>query len=241
MKGIYEVKLLNRREVALNTVAFEFEKPTGFDYLPGQYVDLKILDSIVADEKGLSRDISIASAPHEPNLLFVTRLRGSAFKNFLINAPIGAAIELKGPSGSFVLPSESSKPIVLIAGGIGITPFRSMASHAAHIRAPFKVFLFYANRRSEDAPFLEELKLLQSENPNYQLIATITKPETSKLKWAGERGYVNNDMISRFVDNLNSASYYIAGPPAMVQGVWQNLKLGGVADENLRTEEFAGY
>ena len=237
----YSSKLLDKRTIAHETMAFEFEKPPGFDFLPGQYLDLKAINPNFTDSQGISRDFSIASAPDEKNLLIVTRLRNTPFKDFLKKAPPGTAFQIKGPSGSFVLSNESARPIVLITGGIGVTPFRSMAVHAARKGLSHRIFLFYANRRPEDAAFLDEFNNLQLATNNFKLVATMTKPETSQLKWSGEIGYVKADMVKKYIDNFKDAAYYIAGSPGMVQEVWQNLKLAGVPDENLRTDEFAGY
>lgn len=226
--NFYRVKLKNKREIADSTYAFYFEKPEGFDFLPGQYVDIKL------NSEG--RDLSIASSPNEPEIMIVTRMRESAFKNFLREATIGAEFNLKGPSGSFVLPESSERTVVLIAGGIGVTPFRSMVKHATEKDLPHRIFLFHSNRRPEDAPFLEELNDLQLTTNNFKYIPTMTKSD-----WNGEKGYIDIAMIKKYLDKPKEAIYYIAGPPQMVSGVWQALKLGGVSQDNIRTEEFAGY
>jgi len=239
--SISVVKLLSKKSVAYETMAFEFEKPADFNFLAGQYLDLKTINPDFTDPAGIGRDFSIASSPNEKNLLIATRLRNTPFKNFLKNAPLGTKFQIKGPAGSFVLPEIVSKPVVLIAGGIGIAPFRSMAKFAADRKLAHKIFLFYSNRRPEDAAFVDELNNLKLETQNFKLVATMTKPETSQSKWSGETGYVNAAMIKKYVDNFHGANYYIAGPPAIVQAMWQMLALSGVDRDNVKTEEFAGY
>src|SRR5258708_14324050 len=102
------------------------------------------------------------------------RMRDTAFKRVLKPMPPGTPITIDGPMGSMTLQNDSSRPAVFLAGGIGITPFISMARRAAHEKLPHKIFLFYSNHKPADAPFLRELTDLQNENHNYKLIATMT-------------------------------------------------------------------
>jgi predicted ferric reductase len=81
--------------------------------------------------------------------------------------PPGSAVKIEGPSGSLTLSRNVKRTAVFLAGGIGITPFRSVVFRAAQERLPHRIFLFYSNRRPEDAPFLDELQALEKENPNY--------------------------------------------------------------------------
>jgi len=130
---------------------------------------------------------------------------------------------------------------VLLAGGIGITPFRSIVFRAAKEKLAHRIFLFYSNRRPEDAPFLEELEALGEENPNYTLIASMTEMGKSHQPWQGETGLINKEMLARYVKDAVSPIYYIAGPPGMVKGLHTMLNEAGVDDDDVRTEEFAGY
>ena len=130
---------------------------------------------------------------------------------------------------------------MLLAGGIGITPFRSIVFRAAKEKLAHRIFLFYSNRRPEDAPFLEELEALGEENPNYTLIASMTEMGKSHQPWQGETGLINKEMLARYVKDAVSPIYYIAGPPGMVKGLHTMLNEAGVDDDDVRTEEFAGY
>jgi ferredoxin-NADP reductase len=130
---------------------------------------------------------------------------------------------------------------VFLAGGIGITPFRSILFRAAKEKLPHRIILFYSNRRPEDAPFLEELQALGKENPNYRLIATMTGMGKSHQPWHGETGQINKEMLAKYVKDAVSPIYYIAGPPEMVKGLHTMINEAGVDDDNIRAEEFAGY
>src|SRR6516165_3452716 len=148
----YVSKLLNRVEVAQDTMAFHFEKPMGFDFKPGQSVDLTLLNPPETDSEGNIRTFSIASAPFENQLMFATRMRDTAFKRSLKNVAIGTPVKMEAAMGSFTLHKNAGKPAVFLAGGIGITPFFSIVRQADHDRAPHKLYLFCSNHRPEDTP-----------------------------------------------------------------------------------------
>jgi ferredoxin-NADP reductase len=237
----YRPKLLNRVEVAEATMAFHFEKPAGFDFKPGQSADLTLLNPPETDSEGNVRTFSIASAPYEDELAFATRMRDTAFKRSLKKVPLGTVVKMDSAMGSFTLHKNSAKPAVFIAGGIGITPFSSIVRQADHDRASHKLYLFYSNYRPEDAPFMDVLQNLEKTNPNFRLIATMTDIERSKKTWNGETGMINQDMLSRYLNDLRGPIYYIAGPPDMVSGMTKMLVASNVDEDDIRTEEFAGY
>ena len=91
------------------------------------------------------------------------------------------------------------------------------------------------------APFLNELQSLEKQNPNYEFIGTMTQMGRSKLPWHGESGYINKEMLERYLKDAASPIYYIAGPPAMVGGLHAMLQQAGIDDDDIRIEEFAGY
>jgi ferredoxin-NADP reductase len=130
---------------------------------------------------------------------------------------------------------------VFLAGGIGITPFRSIVFRAAREKLPHQIFLFYSNRRPEDAPFLDELQALEKENPNYKLIASITEMAKSHRSWRGDTGRIDQAMLSRYLKDAVSRLYYIAGPPEMVKSLHTLVNQFDVDDDDIRTEEFGGY
>lgn len=237
----YRPKLLNRVEVAERTMAFHLEKPQGFTFNPGQSIDVTLLNSPETDSEGNIRTFSIASAPFEDRLMFTTRMRDTAFKRSLKKLPLGTAVKMDPAMGSFTLHKNSAKPAVFLAGGIGITPFFSIVQQANHDRAPHKLYLFYSNRRPEDAAFLETLQGLERTNPNFRLIGTMTEMAHSKAKWTGETGWIDKKMLSRHLSDLHGPIFYIAGPPAMVADMRKMLVASTVDEDDIRTEEFAGY
>jgi ferredoxin-NADP reductase len=237
----YQVKLKSRWEVAEGTMAFHFEKPPGFAFKAGQALAWTLIDPPETDDEGGMRNFSIASAPGEPDLMIATRMRDTAFKRVLKTMPLGTEVRIVGPFGSLNLHQNAVRPAVFLAGGIGITPFRSIVLQAAEQKLPHRLSLFYSNRRPDDAAFLEELEELEKENPNYKFIGTMTNMAGSNRVWRGETGFINQEMLTKYIGDLAAPIYYIAGPPAMVAAMRQTLSGAGVNIDDVRAEEFAGY
>jgi ferredoxin-NADP reductase len=234
-------KLKDRKQVAEGTMAFRFEKPSGWAFKAGQYIDMTLLEPSETDAEGNVRSFSVASAPHKETLMVATRMRDTAFKRVLKTMPFETAVKIEGPSGDLILQKDFTRTAVFLAGGIGITPFRSIVHWAAKGKLPNRIVLFYSNRRPEDAPFLAELQSLERENPKYKLIASMTEMEKSHRPWNGETGLINQEMLGRHLKDAASPIYYIAGPPAMVKGLHEMLSKTGINDDDIRAEEFAGY
>ena len=237
----YLVKLKDRRQVAERTMAFQFEKPEGFTFKAGQAIDMTLINPSETDGEGSGRAFSIASAPDEEMFLVATRMRDTAFKRVLGTLPIGSQVKIEGPFGNLVLHNDQARAGVFLAGGIGITPFRSILRRAAREQLPHRLFLFYANRRPEDSPFLQEVETLQRQNPSYTFVATMTDMSRSDRSWQGETGRINQAMLTKHLKSLASPIYYIAGPPGMVRAMRILLNSMRVDDGDIRTEEFAGY
>ena len=237
----FETQFLGREEIAEGTMAFRFAKPAGFAFAAGQSLNLGLIDPPETDAKGNRRAFSIVSAPEEGELVIATRMRDTAFKRVLKTMSPGARVHVLGPAGKFTLEPGESAPAVFLAGGIGITPFVSMLRHAAGARLPRKLHLVYSNRWPEDAAFLEELIELRSRNPNYRVTGTMAEMEKSRRPWQGERGFIDKAMLARALGDLAVPTYYIAGPPAMVQAMLALLTDADVAREHVHTDEFFGY
>ena len=237
----YTVKLKDRKQIAAGTLAFSFEKPADFTFKAGQFVQMTLVDPPETDAEGNRRDFSIASAPHEEDLLIATRMRDTAFKRVLNAAPLGIEVKIQGPYGYLILHGNAARPAVFLAGGIGITPFRSMILRAAEEKLDHRILLFYANRRPEDAAFLEELQALQETNPNYTCVPTMTAVRQEGQFWTGDTGYITKEMLAKYVGDLNGPMYYIAGPPRIVGAMQEVLSEAGISDDDIRPEDFPGY
>lgn len=236
----HDVKLASREEVAEGTLAFHFDKPAGFDFKPGQAIELILLEPPQGDEFSGRHAFSLVSAPFEDRLTIATRLRDSPFKRALKSLPIGQPFRLEGPFGALTLHHNRNRPAVLIAGGIGITPFQCILRQATHSQLAQDLILLYSNRRPEDAAFLAELQELAQRNKRFRLIATMTQMSKSSRPWHGRVGAIDQALLRQVGGEL-AAVYYVAGPPAMVAAMRQTLNLAGVDDDDIRSEDFYGY
>ena len=238
----FQSKLIDRFQVADGTMAFAFERPSGFEFTAGRFLTVTLPDPLYTDEKGNRRTFSIASPPQDAGrLLIATRMTGSALKRSLAEAPLGAAISLFGPSGCFTLHEDADVPAVFVAGGIGITPFRSILLDAAARSLPHAITLIYSNRAPEGAAFYTELLELAGRLPNLRFVPTMTNAEGSAPPWTGERRLVNAGFLRETVGDMTAPIFYLAGPPGLVAAVSKAVLEAGADPEHLRSEEFEGY
>lgn len=233
--------LLGKESIADSTPLFRLARPDDFEYQAGQTVDLTLIDPPETDGEGPSRTFSLVSAPHEASLAVATRMRDTAFKRVLAALPEGTALNLEGPFGSFTLHENAARPAVFLAGGIGVTPFRSIIADAVARKLPHELILFYSNREPGDAAFLEELRAFAQAHPSLSIVPTMTRIAATDASWAGERGHIDDALLDRHKPHSISPIYYIAGPPAMVHAMRALLKARGVSGDDIRFEEFAGY
>lgn len=232
------VKLLKKEMVANGTMAFHFEKPEGFEFRAGQFGDITLINPPETDEEGNIRGFSIATAPHEADIVMATRLRDTAFKRVLRNLSEGSEVVLDAPYGDFTLHKTESTPAVFLIGGIGVTPVRSMIADATHNKTSHKLTLIHANKTEADAPFADDFKKFATENSNFKYIQTVDEATEG---WTGEVGRIDREMLRRQVEDINAPIYYLSGPAGMVQAMRKMLVEAEVNEDNIRTEEFDGY
>jgi ferredoxin-NADP reductase len=229
-----------KREVAKGTLLVVFDLlGREVDFQAGQYFWVELLDPPYEDEKGPRRHITVVTSPNDRGVLgLCTRLRDSAFKRSLAELPIGATVDVEEPKGTFVLPEETDRPYVFVAGGIGITVFHSMLLFIHENGLEYRVTLVYSNRDRASAAFLDELTRLASEHDNIDLVLTMTADEG----WDGETRFVGPELLrDHLADDLDGYRYLLAGPPAMVEGVADSLREAGIPDELIHPERFSGY
>ena len=234
-----KARIKEKRDVAKGTLMVVFDLlGEEVDHRPGQYFWVTLLDPPYDDEKGPRRHITIVTSPTERGVLgLATRLRDTAFKRSLADLPVGTEVEVEEPKGSFVLPQETDKHYVFIAGGIGITVFRSMLRYIADEGLPHRVTLVYSNRDRESTAFYDELRELEAANPNLEIVFTMTKDSG----WEGETRRIDADMLRDHLGDLDTYTYLVAGPPGMVEGVTGALQEAGIPEDQIRSQGFSGY
>lgn len=227
-----ETTIKGIQTVAENTKAFWLKKPKGFLFKPGQYFQVYVNDD--------PHTFSIASAPHEDGLLFATRIReSSAYKQALDKLQEGDSIEIGEVGGQFVLPRDPAEPIIYLVGGIGVTPVRSMLVHDSRKNHDRPITLLFSNQMPETAPFFDELEALKLSR--YMFIGTMTRMQDSQVEWSGETGYIDADMLRRYVGDISLPVYYVVGPPRFVSAMMTMLADANISRRNIVMEEFHGY
>lgn len=236
---IQNIKLLKKELIAKDTMAFYWEKPTGFEFTAGQFGDFTLINPPETDDEGNIRGFSFVQAPYEQDLVIATRMRDTAFKRVLKDLAIGTEVKLDAPYGDFRLHKNEELPAVFLIGGIGITPVRSIISQATHDQLAHHIILLYSNKTPADAAFTKDLEELSAKNSNFVFVpvyskAGIAQPET-------EQGHIDVDMLKRHVADISLAIYYLAGPAPMVKAMRELLITAGADEDKIRTEEFSGY
>jgi ferredoxin-NADP reductase len=234
-----KARIKEKRDVAKGTLMVVFDLlGEEVDFQPGQYFWVTLLDPPYDDEKGPRRHITVVTSPTERGVLgLATRLRDSAFKRSLAELPEGTEVEVEQPKGSFVLPKETDKHYVFLAGGIGITVFRSMLRYIADEGLPHRVTLVHSNRDRESTAFYDELRELEAANANLEIVFTMTEDSG----WEGETRRIDAEMLRDHLGDLDTYTYFIAGPPGMVEGVSGALQEAGIPEDQTRSQGFSGY
>jgi ferredoxin-NADP reductase len=232
------VTVAEKREVAKGTLFVIFAVDDYPDHRPGAYFWVELPNRGHEDEKGLRRHISLATSPTERGVVgLATRLRDSAFKRTLAELEVGDEVQVEEPKGSFLLPEDTSEEYVFVAGGIGITVFRSMLRFIADESLPYRVTLVYSNRDRESAAFLDELEEIERRVEGLKVILTMT----DEPGWTGETRHLDADVLDELVDGLDRTKFLVAGPPAMAESVSQSLLGAGVPEERVLVDGFTGY
>lgn len=234
----YSTRLIGSGLVADRTMAFHFEKPAGFAFRAGQAIDLA-LPTVMENGQPARHAFSLVSAPHETQLTIATRLRGSTYKEGLRALAPGAAVHIDGPFGSLTLHKDTARDAVMIAGGIGVTPFVSILRQMAQERPERQLVLVYSNRRAEDAAYLDELLALARGYSSLRIIPTLTQADAVPPAWTGRTGRLDGALLTSIA--ANAPIYYVAGPPSFVEAMQTDLCSHGADEDDIRSEGFYGY
>lgn len=222
------MKLISRKQELEGVYSFIFQPEEPVIWEPGQYMHYA-LGHPDMDSRGNERWFTISAAPYEQNIMLTTRMaveEGSSFKRALLELEIGEEVEAEGPKGDFTI-EKGDHQHILIAGGIGITPYRSMLVQLAHDRKDLPIELFYANR---DQMFIfgEQLKAIEQKNKNFHIRTFIGNERITKQD------------VAEYVDKQNTI-FYISGPRPLVENYQQLVESLKVPAKRIKTDYFPGY
>jgi glycine betaine catabolism B len=224
-----KLTLTNKKPITPDVTLFIFTPEEPINWKAGQFLRYQLPDPS-PDERGESRFFTISSAPYEKNIFLATKFapnEGSTFKKDLHNLPIGATIDSFGPSGSFTL-NYPEEEYVFIAGGIGITPFRSIVMDLNHSGKPVNINLLYANRNM-DIPFKEEFEEVKKAHPEF------------KIQYFIGDNKIDEQSIRKNVADLTKPIFYLSGPEPMVQSFEELLAKMGAPEDHIKRDYFPGY
>lgn len=224
-----KLPILKQKTIAEKTCEVSFGlNGKMFNFLAGQYIRVSAPKLLYSDPKGASRVFSITSSPNDKNKISVAfRNSDSGFKRTLMELPTDSLVDVEGPFGHLTLPKETSRPLVFIAGGIGITPFLSMLRYATEEKLAYQITLLYVNRNTESAAYLEELTTIAKQNRLFLL--------------KNHFGRIDADFIQQSVKNLVEPIWYIVGLSTMVAETRYLLSRLDINDTKIYFEDFVGY
>ena len=224
-----KLTLVQRHSEIENVESFIFKPDQDFSWQPGQYLHY-IFTHQDEDDRGHERWFTNSAAPFENHIQITTRFdrdHSSSFKHSLKDLKIGDSITADGPKGSFLI-EDLSKRHILIAGGIGITPYRSQLAQFDHDGQDIKADLLYANR-DDNLVFGDELRSLEAKHPDFHIKTYIGDKKISReelLEYAADPGTI----------------FYISGPRPMVEA-YQHILADDikVPEDRIKTDYFPGY
>ena len=238
LKGRLKLALVDKLEVAANTIEYQFKPSFSFWFKPGQYLEWALPHSS-PDTRGIRRYFTIASSPQEEVVRLTVRHNegGSTFKKALAALKPGEVVFATSRKGEFVLPRRcEGKKLLFVAGGIGVTPFRSHIQHLIDTEQAADVALYYCNQSEKDIAYRDFFAAAESEIDLKTIYVLDQPPE----HWSGESGYINEEMLQRHTPDVTERIIYISGPPPMVNAYKDLFLKAGVPRDNIHTDYFPG-
>lgn len=234
--------LLGTEEIGRTIWEYRFKPLVPLHFLPGQYVELTA-PLQKPDALGNRRTFTIASSPTEDDIRFGVKHaeHGSAFKNYLKDLPVNSRITANNLAGDFLLPFDEKTKLVYIAGGIGITPFRSHLKYLIDNRQSRNITLFYAVSDPKQIVYKDILEQAKEYGLKVVYVLTPAPGQETPKSWKHEVGFITPEMIRKHVLDFDKRVYYISGPNAMVISNKALLRSMGIPRSNIKTDYFSGY
>lgn len=234
------LKLLEKNNLSSDVYEFVWEPNKKLAFEAGQYLEWT-LGHGKPDTRGNRRYFTIASSPTEDNIKLgiKTYENPSSFKNKLVSLKIGSKISAGSLSGEFILPKDTKKKMVWIAGGIGITPFRSMAQYLIDKKEKRNAVLFFSNKTSKDIVYKDIFEKAKDFGLKTIHVCNTKLPEDTdeSMKY----GFIDEEMIKKEVPDYKDRVFYISGPHGMVNAFENTLKKIGVPNSQIKIDFFPGF
>ena len=230
----FETKILDIIPRTVDVTSYRFPRPPELNYKPGQFFFV----ALKQNGKELNKHFSFSSSPTETGFIeFTKRLTDHEYSMALKAAKVDDWARIDGPYGAFTFEGEYPK-IVLLAGGIGVTPFMSICKNATDKQLQSKITLFLGCRTPNDIPFRQELETMQQANKNLKLHFVVNQPTPD---WKGATGVITADMIQKELPDYKDNIFYCCGPPGMVAAMEKLIDTIGLPKAQLKLEYFTGY
>jgi ferredoxin-NADP reductase len=236
-KGKLKVCAIFRETQSVKT--FRLRDPEGgsipFTFLPGQFLTY----SAQIDGKTVRRSYTIASSAAQTAYVETTIKRedGGVFSDYMHDKiKEGDLLDVMAPSGAFTFSGKEADSVVLIGGGVGITPLMAAIRYLFDIAWPGQVHLVYGAQTTEQFIFRDELEYLQRRMNNLHVAATMAR--AAGTSWMGSEGQITADFLTRAVPDLARRRVHLCGPPGMMQAIKKTLGELGVPSEQIKTEAF---
>ena len=209
-------------------------------FSPGQYMEWT-LPHEDPDSRGNRRYFTIASSPTEDSIHLGIKFyqQGSSFKRTLLNLTEKTPIIAGNLAGDFTLPENPKVKLVFMAGGIGITPFRSMLKYCIDTRQSRSIVLLYANKIYSEIAYSDVLE--EAKKAGVKTVLILTDEHAVPKGWPGKIGRVTPEMIRETVPDFKDCIYYLSGPHPMVSGYEKVLLEMGVGQTQIKKDFFPGY
>ncbi len=230
-----------KTKIASDTYDFSFSPKERIKFRPGQYMEWT-LEHVHPDSRGNRRYFTIASSPTERELLIGVKFypEASSFKKSLLAMNGRNRIVASQLAGDFTLPRNKNKKLVFLAGGIGITPFRSMIKYLVDKNELRRVTIFYSNKNVDEIAYREILDEAK-EKLGIRVVYTLTDIKQIPSGWDGSQGRISPAMIMQEVPDYKRCLFYISGPRAFVVANETMLQDTGIPQNNIKTDFFPGF
>lgn len=232
--------LKEKTKLSHDTFAFIFSPVKNFKFIPGQYLEWT-LQHKNTDTRGNRRYFSLASSPTEEKLMIAVKFydKSSSYKKALVSLPIGSKIMASNLAGDFVMLKDLKKPLVFIAGGVGITPFRSVTKYIIDNKLNVNIILVFINKTFDDILYKDILK--EAGMFGIKTIHVLTDESRLPPDFEGLHGHLTDKMVKEIIPDFPSRIFYISGPQLMVQNIEKTLLDMKISKPKIKTDFFPGY